>query len=147
MNKKLYIILGQSNSRKSSVMRCLTGCTVVRGNWQIQFLNKQTETCFVSITSPQERGGEGVFVDLFIKELLEKKEVYLFITMQSKSTTKQPDGEYYLQAFINAGFDIQKIACFDENVNTTILPIQLFNTRDIPSNQTASEVRKLWEIV
>lgn len=147
MNKKLYIILGRSNSRKSSVMRCLTGCAVKRGNWQIQFSSNQTETCYVSISSPQERDGIGVSVVQFIEEINNRAEDIIFITLQSQSTTEQPNGENYLQAFINAGFDIQTIVCFDRNANTLDLPVQYYDSLEVPTNQTASEVRKLWGIV
>ena len=147
MNKKLYIILGRSNSHKSSVMRCLTGCAVTQGDWQMRFSNNETIECFVSITSPQERNGVGVPVDVFIDQLTKSKEDHLLITLQSRSTSQQPNGEIYLQAFIDAGFAIQTIACFDLNANTLNLPVQQFNTRDVPSNQTAFEVRKIWGIV
>lgn len=147
MIKRLYIILGRSNSHKSSVMRCLTGSAITRGNWQMQFLNNETKTSLVSITSPQERNRNGLSVQQFLDEIINAKEEIILITLQSISTTQQPNGEVYLQAFIDAGFDIQVIACFDRNANTLNLPFQLYNTTNVPSNQTASEVRKLWGLI
>jgi hypothetical protein len=144
MKKKLYIILGKPNSHKSSVMRCLTGCSVTRGNWSIKLKNGQDEKFFISISSPQERGGKGLSVTEFITEMCKTQENNLVITLQSKSSTKQPDGEIYLQAFIEAGFEIQPVVCFDSNANLLNLQFQMFNTRNTPPNQTAAEVREIW---
>ena len=147
MNERLYTILGRSNSLKSSVMRCLTGCSRKRGNWQMRFANNQIETCYISVSSPQERDFVGFSVVQFIEEINNLVEDTIFITLQSNSTTQQPNGEVYLQAFIDAGFDIQVVACFDRNANTLNLPFQLYNTTNVPSNQTASEVMKLWDLI
>jgi hypothetical protein len=147
MEKKVYIILGKSNSRKSSVLRCLTGCSVKQGRWQMQLLNGITSCFYVSITSPQERNTIGIPVNAFIQEISERNEDYLIIALQSRSTSQQPHGEYYIQALIDAGFDIQTLACFDENANILNLPVQYYNSLDVATNQTASQVRKLWGIV
>lgn len=147
MRKKLFIILGKSNSSKSSVLRCITGCSVTRENWKLQFLNNDIASCYVSITSPQERGVLGISVEEFTKQLIETNHEYLFITLQSKSSTQQFDGEHYLQSFINFGFEIQTIVCFDADANVLNLSVKQYNTRSVPSNYTASEVRKLWEIL
>jgi hypothetical protein len=147
MKKKVYIILGKSNSHKSSVMRCLTGSAVCRGNWMLQFANGDVEKVYVAISSPQERGGKGISVEEFVNDLISRNEQRLFITLQSISTSNQPNGEAYLQSLFDAGFDIQTIVCFDVNANTLNLPVNQYNTRNTPSNQTASEVRKLWGIV
>ena len=128
-------------------MRCLTGCPVSQGEWHMQLLNGMTEDFYVSITSPQERNRIGISVFEFIQEISEKNEDQLIIALQSRSTSQQPHGEEYIQAFINAGFDIQTIVCFDRNANTLNLPIQYYNSLEAPTNQTASEVRKLWGIV
>jgi hypothetical protein len=125
----------------------LTGCAVTQGEWHMQLLNGSTEDFYVSISSPQERNRIGVPVNVFIQEISERNEHNIIITLQSRSTSQQPNGEVYLQAFIAAGFDIQVIACFDRNANTLNLPFQLYNTTNVPSNQTASEVRKLWDLI
>ncbi len=147
MKKKVYIILGKSNSHKSSVMRCLTGSAVYRGNWMLQFANGVLEKVYVGITSPQERGSVGISVEEFVNDLISRNEQRLFITLQSISRSNQPNGEAYLQSLFDAGFDIQTIVCFDVNANTLNLPVNQYNTRNNPSNQTASDVRKLWGIV
>lgn len=147
MKKKVYIILGKSNSRKSSVLRCLTGCSRKRGNWEVLFLGDITKICYVSVSSPQEKDGDGISVAQFIEEINRRTEETVFISLQSQSTTNQPNGSVYLHEFINAGFDIQTIVCFDRNANTLNLPVQYYNSLNVPTNQTASEVRKMWGIV
>jgi hypothetical protein len=147
MKKKVYIILGKSNSRKSSVLRCLTGCAVTQGEWNMRLLSGTVEDFYISVTSPQERNKIGIPVNEFIQEISERNENKLIIALQSRSTSQQPNGENYLQAFINAGFDIQTIVCFDENANTLNLPVQHYNSLEVPTNQTASEVRNMWGIV
>jgi hypothetical protein len=113
----------------------------------MRFANNQIETCYISVSSPQERDFVGFSVVQFIEEINNLVEDTIFITLQSNSTTQQPNGEVYLQAFIDAGFDIQVVACFDRNANTLNLPFQLYNTTNVPSNQTASEVMKLWDLI
>ena len=146
MKKKLFIIIGKSNSHKSSIIRCITGCPISQGNWKIKLSNNQIEDFYVAITSPQERNKIGVNPDDFINELNGKNEERILIALQSESTSKQPNGEVYLQA-LNAGFDIQKIACFDSEAELLGLTNQLFNTQNIPSNETASLVRDMWGII
>jgi hypothetical protein len=128
-------------------MRCLTACSRKQGNWQMRFANIQIETCYISVSSPQEREIVGVSVVQFIEEIKKLVEDTIFIPLQSNSTTQQPNGEVYLQAFFDAGFDIQPIVSFDINANTINLPVNLYNTQNTPSNQTASEVRKLWGLI
>jgi len=105
------------------------------------------KTCYVSISSPQERDGDGISVAQFLEEINSRVEEPVFVTLQSQSTTNQPNGEEYLEAFINSGFDIQTIVCFDRNANTLNLPVQYYNSLEFPTNQTASEVRQIWGIV
>jgi hypothetical protein len=147
MNKKLFIIIGKSNSHKSSVIRCVTGCPISQGNWKIKLSNNQIEDFYVAITSPQERNNVGLAPSDFISELKGKNEESILIALQSTSTSNQPNGEVYLQAFIDKGFDIQKIACFDSEAELLGLTNQLFNTQNIPSNETASLVKDMWEII
>jgi hypothetical protein len=145
--KKLYIVLGKSNSRKSSVIRCLSGCRDSRGNWKIA-MTKSTEKFYVSITSPQERNGIGINPKDFVTMLLNIKEDHILLALQSTSSSSQPNGHVYLDAFITAGFDIQIIACFDSSAHTSSLPIQVINdTASTPSNATASELRKFWGMI
>ncbi len=145
--KKLYIVLGKSNNRKSSVIRCLSGCRDSRGNWKIA-MAKSPETFFVSITSPQERNGVGTNPKDFVKMLLNLKEDHILLALQSTSSSSQPNGDAYLDTFIKAGFDIQIIACFDSSANTLSLPKKIIkNTASTPSNAIASELRQLWEMI
>jgi hypothetical protein len=113
----------------------------------LQFTNGAVENVYVAISSPQERGTVGISVEEFLNDLISRNEEKLFITLQSISTSNQPTGEAYLQSLLDAGFDIQTIVCFDVNANTLNIPVNQYNTRNKPSNQTASEVRKLWGIV
>lgn len=145
--KKLYIVLGKSNSHKSSVIRCLSGCRDSRGGWEIA-MTKSTEKFYVSITSPQERNGVGINPKDFVTMLLNLKEEHILLALQSTSSSSQPNGDAYLDAFIKAGFDIQIVACFDSSANTLSLPIQVINdTASNPSNATASDLRKLWGLI
>jgi hypothetical protein len=64
-------------------MRCLTGSAVTRGNWQMQFLNNETKTSLVSITSPQERNRNGLSVQQFLDEIINTEEHTVLITLQS----------------------------------------------------------------
>lgn len=51
----LYVVMGQSGSRKSATIRALTGFTDARGNpWQVAGRNGEPMSVFVIPTSPQE---------------------------------------------------------------------------------------------
>jgi hypothetical protein len=147
MRKNLFIVLGRSNSHKSSVVRCLTGCAVSRGNWMIKRANGTDEAMFhVFISSPQERNNTGISVQQFIAQLEAVEEENILLTLQSTSSTEQLNGEVYLQAIEPALFHVQTIACFDPGANLAGFEAVQFNTA-CPSNETASELRRVWEFL
>ena len=146
--KKVFIVMGKSNSRKSSVIRCLSGCRDSKGNWNIATRNSKKDKFFVNITSPQEKNGVGISPEEFVELLKNVKDENVLTALQSKSSSNQPNGEAYLQALINAGFDIQPLILFDDTVNTQGLNAHIIvNSPSKPCNQTAAEIRNIWIII
>ena len=146
MNKNLFIVLGKSNSHKSSVVRCLSGCAVSRGNWKIRRSDSTDELFHVFISSPQERNTTGISVQQFIDQLNAVAEPNILLTLQSTSSTEQPNGEMYLQAIDRNVFNVHTIACFDNGANLAGFDSVYFDTT-CPSNGTASELRSVWNIL
>ena len=147
MNKKLFIVFGKANSRKSSMIRCLTGAGQQQDNWMIGTENGN-EDFLVCVTSPQDKNGTGISPAETIS-LFKKTNCRNIITaLQSQSSSDHPNGEVYLKAFVNAGFEIQVIACLDPDANTLNLEGSLIeNSNTRPDNEMASILRPLWNLI
>ena len=156
MNKRLYIITGAPNVRKSSVIRALTG-VFLTDTFQIQFENDTTPTqTHVMIASPNEIKSTVYEQGMTIQQLfdylnnLNENDTAVILPIRSANPKfNLPVASEYIQALHNEGFEIAEVAMFNEaitlpnGVNGTLFN----NTQNTPSNQTASEVRKLWGII
>ena len=156
MNKMLYIITGAPNVRKSSVIRALTG-VFLTDTFQIQFENDTTPTqTHVMIASPNEIKSTVYEQGMTIQQLfdylnnLNENDTAVILPIRSANPKfNLPVASEYIQALHNEGFEIAEVAMFNEaiplpnGVNGTLFN----NTQNTPSNQTASEVRKLWGII
>lgn len=156
MNKRLYIITGAPNVRKSSVIRALTG-VFLSDTFQIQFENDTTPTqTHVMIASPNEIKSTVYEQGMTIQQLfdylnnLNENDTAVILPIRSVNPKfNLPVASEYIQALHNEGFEIAEVAMFNEaiplpnGVNGTLIN----NTQNTPSNQTASEVRKLWGII
>lgn len=152
MNKILYIITGAPNMRKSSVIRALTG---VRDNrtFTLQFEIDRVNT-HVMVTSPNEISSNvfpnGIGIQSLIELLSSLNETAIILPLRSISPRfNLPVASDYIQALLNAGFEIAPIIMFNEPI---VLPNDiegevLVSNENIPSNLTASRVRKIWGIL
>ena len=146
--KKVFIVVGKSNSRKSSVIRCLSGCRDSKDNWNIATQNSKEDKFFVNVTSPQEKNGVGISPKEFVELLKKAKSENVLTALQSKSSSGQPNGEEYLKALINADFDIQPLIVFDDTVNTQGLNAHMIvGSATNPCNQTAAQIKNIWPII
>ena len=156
MKKKIYIITGSPDIRKSSVVRALTGIRDTK-TFQIQFekVSKPVST-HVMVTSPNElsisRYRNGMTPHQLIDYLnnLDENEAAVILPLRSIRTKfNLPVASEYIQSLVNAGFEIAEVAMFNEaitlpnGVNGTVL----MSNQNIPSNLTASRLRKIWGIV
>lgn len=152
MNKKLYIIAGAPNMRKSSVIRALTGVRDTR-TFTLQFEIDRVNT-YVMVTSPNEIRSNvfpnGIGIQSLIELLSNLNETAIILPLRSISPRFDlPVASEYIQALSNAGFEIAPVIMFNESIALPngIEGEVLVSNENIPSNLTASKVRKIWEIL
>jgi hypothetical protein len=156
MKKKVYIITGAPNVRKSSVIRALTGIYQT-DTFQIQFENnpKPVET-HVMVASPNEIKStvykQGVTIQQLIVYLnnLHKNETSVILPLRSvEPKFNLPFASEYIQSLVNAGFEIMPVAMFNDEIPLPngIQGKVFESTAETPANLTASRLRKLWGIV
>jgi len=144
-----YIIVGSANTRKSSLVRSLTGCfnSNVR---DILMVNGNNIKLFAKVSSLQEAE---IFAKDFVSETKQsgcKHVVFcLWPTSKRGSRTKKtyPDAASYFQELENAGWNIVHIAALSGSIPANLSPwkkkVKHFPySTTAPINQTAQEVRK-----
>lgn len=154
MKKKVYIITGAPNARKSSVIRALTGIRDTK-TFQIQFEEGVRETQ-VMATSPNELDSMGYdngmtpqqLID-YVKNLNEDVTAAIIPIRSVRPKFNLPVASEYIQALVNAGFEIMPVAMFNDFI---ALPNgvqgEVFaSNENIPSNLSASKLRKFWGIL
>lgn len=154
MKKKVYIITGAPDARKSSVIRALTGIRDTK-TFDIQYLEGKEKT-HVMVVSCNEKGSTKFPNGLTPQQLidyfknLDKNVTSVILPIRSiKPKFNLPLASEYIQALANAGFEIAKVAMFNDEI---LLPNgiqgEVFTlTKEIPSNLTASKLREFWGIV
>lgn len=136
----VYIIIGNSNQRKSSVIRCLTGVAQIKTT-QITTIQKKIIDVYVSIKSLQE---SRILPKDFIQSVNQNSVKAVFIPLWEKGNNNFPDASVYIQEFKRAGWIINKVAHFGVKApsqNYTNSDICVQNSNVDSSNQTASTVR------
>ncbi len=150
---KIYIITGAPNSRKSSVIRVLTGVrNTATFDLQFQFGVVNTH---VMVTSCNEirykQFPNGISPDqlLHIIQNLPPSVGAVMIALRSSRPVNGIGAEVYIDRLNQAGHQIMPVVMFNDavtlppNVQGVVLP----SNNSIPSNLTSSEIRKMWEII
>ncbi len=154
MNKRLYIITGAPNVRKSSVIRALTGIRDTK-TFEIQFEEGVLKT-HVMATSPNELSIESYRTGMttqqlidYLNNLIDGEQAVILPLRSVEPKFNLPLASEYIQALVNAGFEIAQVAMFNEAIPlpNSILGTVLMSNENISSNLTASKLRKIWGIV
>lgn len=145
---KAYIIIGSSNTRKSSTCRALTGC-FNRSIRDIRDTHQNDLDVYVRVSSLQE---SETTPKEFHKEVMAKKQNHvlfcLWPTENPKNPQKYPNAAEYVKFLTSKGWVIAKVAILGSTASTTIKAvspkiIQTFiNAPSDPINITAESVRK-----
>lgn len=149
----LHIIIGESNTRKSSLVRCLTG--VGGGNAQkrldIELMsgNRINVYCILSALqenykpkTPQE------FIDYI--NALDPIPSDVIFTLRVNSAGIYPNASSYISAFTAVHWNISSIAllgsaaCAISGLPSTANIESVLSSPTQPTNETASFVRKKW---
>ncbi len=150
---KVYIVTGAPNSRKSSVIRALTGVRDSRA-FDIQFEHGIVKT-FVFLTSRNEiryrNQPNAVSPEELVTFLnnLDSTIEAVIIPLRSSNPVNGIFAETYIERLNNEGFLINTIVMFNTVVNlpSNVDGELLISNNTIPSNLTASRVRKIWGIL
>lgn len=150
---KLYIITGAPNTRKSSVIRALTGVRDSRA-FDVQFELGIVKT-FVFLTSRNEiryrNQPNAVSPEELVTFLnnLDSTIEAVIIPLRSSNPVNGIYAETYIEHLNNEGFSINTVVMFNSAVNlpSNVDGELLMSNNTIPSNLTASRVRKIWRIL
>ena len=154
MNKRLYIITGAPNVRKSSVIRALTGIRDTK-TFQIQFQEGIIKT-HVMATSPNELSIASYRTGMTAQQLIDylnnlhEDETAVILPIRSiEPNFDLPLASEYVEELVYAGFEIAEVAMFNEAIPLPngVQGTVLMSNENIPSNLTASKLRKIWGIV
>jgi hypothetical protein len=153
----VYAILGESNTRKSSTVRALTGVPSEHYAWTVATPTSPTGSInvYVQIMALQE---SGIDPEDFIKKIIriDKEQIRggypsvnkIFIPLRISAFNKCPEGAVYLQDFKKAGWNIQPIVVLGAAALPPALPRvpthPIPGSASMPANEIASEIRPLW---
>lgn len=136
---KIYIIVGDSYTRKSSTIRALTGVRD-NDNFTIQFQNGNIGTFRIRSTSLQEKG---ILPETSINEINQSNCNFAIICLRFDSIKNRPSYDVYLNAFQNNNWEIMPLVFFNRNPNN--IEALVIPTRNTPSNEIANIIRNHWQ--
>lgn len=144
MPVNLFLLMGESNTRKSSTVRSLTGIGKLR-RCNIELADGTIREIFAMIQALQEKG---VDPDVFINLVKENNCSNVLAPLRIFAARGCPDGEKYIERFLLEGWQINPIIV----LGTDSLPYQLspeivtkFIENPIrPNSQNAKEIKDVW---
>lgn len=140
----VFIVIGDANTRKSSVVRCLTGC-FNKNDRDIELISRTKITVFARVSSLQE--AEITSLD-FIKEMTKKNPTDILLCLwespNKKDAVKYPDALTYIKDFIAAGWTISKTVALGniKNIGMYSNNMSFPNSKIDPVNLTTQGIRK-----
>jgi len=146
----VYVILGDSNTRKSSTMRALTGVRQESDSWEMATGAKGVDIFYIRTMSLQEAG---ITPQVFVKTINQLVVSNIFISLRIKPSKRAfkiyPAGVDYLDAFKRAKWNIKPLFVLGDpalppGLPTGIRAHLISNSRALPANEIASRIRGLW---
>jgi len=149
----LHIAVGDSNTRKSSLVRCLTGVGSGRASRYLEVAERSgaviTVYCMVSALQEQSNPRTPAEFISFIRGLKPQVTDVLF-TLRVSAVKHYPAVASYVSAFGRVGWPIVNVALLGGSASSlgTVFPASRVCAVPVspsqPTNQTASQVRKVW---
>ncbi len=154
----VYAILGDSNTRKSSTVRALTGVMKQDNAWKVAMPSPTGNIdVYVQIKALQEEGVNAqelvdkvVSVNRFRAEHGQHPVNDILIPLRISAVNGFADGTVYLQHFALAGWNIHQIVVLGTTTLLSPLPAgapapnQIPYSASMPANQIASLIRGWW---
>ena len=140
----VYLIIGDANTGKSSLIRCLTGCAQYNAR-KIALTNGGTLTVQVSISSLQE---SSISPSAFIQQITSLADCNaVLVPLWEHSGNGYPAASQYITAFQQAGWPIVKTALLNSQTPPTNYPqCKAFTgVTSKPINITSAAVRQHFE--
>lgn len=140
---KIYLILGDGETKKSSTIRALTGIHK-HDKWKIE-TNHGIIDIYVQIQSLQECNAD---LATFIEDIKEFE--YALVPLRVSGTSKQNNGLEYIKTFIENGLEIVQIVLLGIKELPYKLPpnlpkpLPIEDSENIPSNKIAHLIRNQW---
>lgn len=150
----LHIIIGDSNTRKSSLLRCLTGVGSGNATRYIDVTETSGSTIQVyCILSALQENYKPQLPAQFIKIIksLRPKPTDVAFTLRVSPRGSYPGFNAYLQAFTAAGWPVLNVAllgssaCIQGSQISAQAVISVPLSPQQPTNLTASQVRAAWQ--
>lgn len=150
----LHIIIGDADTRKSSLLRCLTGVGSGNATRYIDVAEASGRTIQVyCILSALQENYKPLLPAEFIKHIksLHPKPTDIAFTLRVSSRGSYPDCNAYLQAFTAAGWPVVNVAllgssaCKQGSQISAQAVISVPSSPQQPTNLTASQVRAVWK--
>lgn len=140
----VYVIVGEHQSGKSSVTRCLTGSA--RNRTRLIATPSGNVRVYVHLVSLQE---EKTTPEEFESKVNQENCEAILVSLRPDSARGCPDGDAYLQYFIGLGWNILRVACLGIPLSsiTTSLPSSAIHepfptVGQTPANEVAAQVRE-----
>ena len=143
----IFIIMGEKNTRKSATIRALTGVHhKTRRGYQIGTPRGDINV-FIKISSLQE---SPISPQDFITDIQNRNYQNVLISLWISQGNGQPNGVTYIREFLNVGWNISQIVVLGtDNIQNspqnTPVPYYISNSRTLPSNTIASQIRERWQ--
>ena len=142
----IFIIMGDEKTKKSSTIRALTGIYQMR-SYDVGTQNGEINV-FIHPSSLQETDTSS---QEFINKHTTKENILVSLWIRDKRGRDDyfPVGIEYIRNFIDAGWNISQIVGLGvDNIpnlsQNTPQPHYILNSRNLPSNTIASQIREWW---
>lgn len=141
---RVYVLVGEDNTRKSSIIRALTGARI-RDQYRI-LTTSGTIDAYVEVVALQERP---ISPQDFMNQVGHNQNI--LIPLRIQATNNCPGWIDYLNAFLSNSWTISQIVALETTPFQGLpqsFPLPLYipssGSRQIPINQLASQVRNHW---
>ena len=147
----LHIVIGDANTKKSSLLRCLTGLAKSPIFRDVKLVNGAIIHVYCVSSALQENFRPMTPTD-FVQHVnsLNPSPTDIAITLRTNGRGNYPSAQAYLTAFANANYTIANVAIlgqstagllqFANSVNVVVVQ----NSQIIPANEVAAPVRSVW---
>lgn len=149
----LHIIIGDSNTRKSSLLRCLTGIGSGNSTRYLDITEASGKTiqayCILSALQENYKPLHPAEFILYVKGLVPQPTDVAF-TLRVSPRGAYPGFAAYLQAFAATGWPVLNVALLGASACQQVQPVSVSSITSVsaspqqPTNLTASKVRVAW---